>query len=501
MHLIGLDIGTTGCKAALFHDDGTLIASASREYTVDIPHPQWAEQDAERVWSLAQDALRQVIAQAGTHDVAALGLSVQGEAVTPVDEQGRALRPMMLGMDTRTDAQNARLREQFGAEWLFEHTGMPVHTINTLPKLLWLKEHEPDLWKQAAGFRLYEDYLIHHMTGQVAISECLASRTQVYDLRGGRWSARLLDALALDPSRLAPVHPSGTVIAAMRKDLAESLGFAHPPLIVTGGHDQACGALGVGLTRPGLASVSSGTAEVMEVSLAEPALNETLYRANISVYAHVVPGLYVAMTLNHSGGLMLRWFRDTLCQTEIAQAQRSGADPYDLILKEAAPEPSPLLILPHFAGSGTPTFDTASKGAILGLTFATTKTDLAKAILEGLTFELRVNFDLLRAGGVEIDELRAIGGGARSPLWVQLKADVLGVPVAVPRVTDAACWGAALLAGVGAGCYADLAQAAESALRFDQHYVPEAARRALYEPRYALYRDVYPAVSPLNYRL
>ncbi len=216
----------------------------------------------------------------------------------------------------------------------------------------------------------------------------------------------------------------------MKKDLAESLGFARPPLIVTGGHDQACGALGVGLTRPGLASVSTGTAEVMEVSLAEPTLNDTLYRGNISVYAHVVPGLYVAMTLNHSGGLMLRWFRDTLCQMEIAQAQAEGRDAYDLILQDAAPEPSPLLVLPHFAGSGTPTFDTASKGAILGLTFATSKTDLAKAILEGLTFELRVNFDLLRAGGVQIEELRAIGGGARSDLWVQLKADVLGVPVA-----------------------------------------------------------------------
>ena len=224
-------------------------------------------------------------------------------------------------------------------------------------------------------------------------------------------------------------------------------------------------------------------------------LNETLYHGNISVYAHVVSGLYVAMTLNHSGGLLLRWFRDMLCQEEMSQAQASRSDAYDLILQQASPDPSPLLILPHFAGSGTPTFDTASKGAILGLTFSTTKTDLAKAILEGLTFELRVNLDLLRAGGVRIDELRAIGGGARSDLWVQLKADILGVPVGVPRVTEAACWGAALLAGVGAGCFSDLGQAVDRALRFDKHFTPDPARQQQYDARFELYREVYPAVS------
>lgn len=501
MVLIGLDIGTTGCKAALFHQDGTLIGSASREYAVEMPHPQWAEQDPEHVWRLAQETLRQVLVQTGIRDVAAIGLSVQGEAVAPVDRQGRALRPMMLGMDTRTDAQNAWLRDTFGAEWLFEHTGMPVHTINTLPKLLWIKQAEPDLWRSARRFMLYEDFMIRKLTGMVMISACLASRTQLYDLRGSRWSGRILEVLGLDPSRLADARPSGTPAGPMIKALADDLGFARPPLVVTGGHDQACGALGVGLTRPGLANVSTGTAEVMEVSLAEPALNETLHRGNISVYAHVVPGLFVAMTLNHSGGLLLRWFRDTLGREEIAQARRDGSDAYDLILNGASPEPTSLLVLPHFAGSGTPTFDTASKGAILGLTFNTTRTDLAKAILEGLTYELRVNFDLLRDGGVTIDELRAIGGGARSALWTQLKADVLGVTVAVPRVTDAACWGAALLAGLGAGCYADLAQAAEAALHFDHRFTPDPARQTLYDQRYALYRQVYPAVSPINHLL
>ncbi len=501
MQLIGLDIGTTGCKASLFDVSGALLASASREYAVRIPRPGWAEQDAEEVWRLAQEALREAIASIGGEGIGAIGLSVQGEAVMPVDAEGRALRPAILGMDTRTGPQNAWLCDQLGAERLFQLTGMPVHTINTLPKLLWLREHEPQVWASAHRFLLYEDLIIQKMTGQPAISHCLASRTQLYDLRAGRWSPDILALLELDERRLAPVVPSGTPVGRMRPALAESLGLCEPPLVVTGGHDQACGALGVALTRPGLAMVSTGTAEVVEVALGSPALNDTLYRANISCYAHVVPGLYLAMTLNHSGGLLLRWFRDTFCQEEQRRAAESGQDAYDLILSGAGPDPSPLLVLPHFAGSGTPTFDTASKGAILGLTFAAGKTDLAKAILEGLTFELRLNLELLRGSGIAIDELRAIGGGARSPLWLQLKADITGIPVVTPRVTQAACWGAALLAGAGAGYLPHVARAAEASVVLERRFEPDAPRSAAFDARYRLYRRLYPAVAPICHEL
>jgi xylulokinase len=501
VRLVGLDIGTTGCKCVLFDQAGTLLASASREYTVDIPHPLWAEQDAEKVWRLAQDALREALSAARISEVAALGLSVQGEAVMPVDKEGRALRPAILGMDTRTGEQNAWLRSRFGAEYLFAHTGMPVNTVNTLPKLLWLKQYEPDLWDRARRFLLYEDFLIQKMTGQAVISRCLASRTQLYDLFLDGWSPEILQALELEPERLAAVQPSGVAVGPMRSDLARSLGLAKAPLVVTGGHDQACGALGVGLTRLGLAMDSTGTAEVVEVALGTPTLNETLYSGNISVYAHVVDGLYLSMTLNHSGGLLLRWFRDTLGQEERRQAQATGLDAYDLLLQDASPQPTSLLLLPHFAGSGTPTFDTASKGAILGLTLTTDKTDLAKAVLEGLTFELRLNLDLLQEGGVRIDELRAIGGGARSDLWLQLKADITGLPVVAPRITEAAGWGAALLAGMGAGHFTSVAQVAEERLHLERRFEPDTARAACYEERYALYREVYPAVRGILHRL
>lgn len=502
MALLGLDIGTTGCKAHVFDNDLYLIASAKREYPVEIPHPSWAEQDAERVWKLAKECIKESIHKADiSNEITAIGLSVQGEAITPVDKGGNAIRATILGMDTRTDSQNNQLRKEFGAEKLFKHTGMPVHTINTLPKLLWIKENEKDIWNEADKFLLYEDFVINKLTGTTAISKCLASRTQLYDLENEKWSEMILDVLELDLSKLADVFPSGTNVGPMRKELAEELGFSNQPIIATGGHDQACGALGAGLVEPGLAMVSTGTAEVVEVAMDAPHLNQTLYDGNMSIYQHTFPGLYVVMTLNQSGGFVLRWFRDTFCEIEMEKATSGGEDAYDLIFQDAEMAPSPIMILPHFFGSGTPFFDTQSKGAVVGLTFATTKTDFAKAIIEALTMELRLNLEILQDGGILIDELRAIGGGAKSELWLQLKADITGIPVTAPEVTEAAGMGAAVLGGVAAGIFSDLTEVIKTHLKIKKVYKPNLGNKALFDERYAVYKKLYPTVKEINRQL
>jgi len=496
--LLGLDVGTTGCKACLFDTSGELLAIASRELPISFPRPGWAEQGIERVWTLVLEAMREVIAAAGTPEVAAMGLSVHGEAVTPVDANGRALRPTILGMDTRTEPQNDWLREHLGAGFLFGRTGMPVHTINTLPKLLWLREHEPEVWRDADRFVLVEAFLIQRLTGVVATSECLASRTQLFNLVDGGWDRTILDAVELDERRLGELLPSGSPVGRLRAELVEALGLRSAPLVVTGGHDQACGALGAGVTSPGVASVSTGTAEVVEVVMPGPVLKPALAEAGLSVYRHVVPGTYLAMTLNHSGGLSLRWFRDEFCEPQQDEAAATGGDAYELILSDAPDGPTDLLVMPHFAGSGTPRLDPSSRAAIIGLSFATGRGEVARAILEGLTFELRANLDLLAAAGVQVGALRAIGGGARSPLWLQLKADITGIPVAVPRVTEAAGLGAALLAGVGADLFPSAAAAADACLRITETRDPDPAMRRRYEERYALYRGLYPALTPFN---
>jgi len=502
MSTIGLDVGTTGCKAIVFDAAGRILGQGSREYPILTPLPNWAEQDAEQVWRLAWDALSEAVATTRDDPPSALALSVQGEAIIPVDGHGRALRPAILGMDTRTGAENRWLAERFGAEPLFNHTGMPLHTINTLPKLLWLQRHEPDVWKTAERFLLYEDFFLHHLGGRARISHCLASRTQMYDLTAGDWAGDILETCGIDRERLAPLAPEGGgVVGTLRADLASELGLSQEMVLVSGGHDQACASVGSGVVEPGRAMVSTGTAEVVEVAMATPALDPALRQGNISVYRHVVPGLYLAMTLNHSGGLLLRWFRDTLCHWELEQARATGQDPYDRVLANVPEGPTGLLVLPHFSGSGTPLLDTTSKGAILGLTFATTHATIAKAILEGLVFELRVNTDLLKEAGVAIDELHAVGGGARSPLWLQLKADICRIPLRVPQVTEAACLGAALLAGTAAGTYPDLPTAVERTVRLEQRVEPRPESVAAYEERYRLYQQLYPTLIGLQRQL
>jgi len=502
MALMGLDIGTTGCKATVFREDGELVASARREYEVLFPEPGWAEQNAEEVWTLAQECVVEAIWKAkAQRDIAAIGLSVQGEAVMPVDKDGRALRPAILGMDTRTEEQNRWLEERFGRHHLFYRTGMPIHTINTLPKLLWIKMHEPHYWQEAHHFALYEDFFINKMTGCRGISRCLASRTQLYDLEKEEWSEEILSAIGLEPSRLSPLFDSGAPVAPLRSDLASAWGLSNRPLVVAGGHDQACGALGVGLVRPGISMVSTGTAEVVEVALDRPMLGEALERGNISCYVHPLKGLYLAMTLNHSGGLLLRWYRDTFCVDLKQMAIIDGQDPYDLIFGDLPESPSSIMLLPHFSGSGTPWMDTTSKGVILGLTFSTTRKDIALAILEGLTYELRLNLDVLREGGIFVKELRAVGGGARSKRWLELKANITGIPVLVPKVTEAASWGAAMLAGKGAGVFKELSEVAESTLQFVGHYIPDPNQHAIHAQRYLLYKELYPMLIPLLRRL
>jgi xylulokinase len=512
MSVIGLDIGTTGCKAIVFGREWEILGRAAREYPVLTPQVGWAEQDAEQVWRLALDAVAQAVEgshrrniaggdpdQAKTDPPRAMALSVQGEAVIPVDGAGHPLRHAILGMDTRSIAENAWLAEIFDPQVLFRRTGMPMHTINTITKLLWLKRNEPAVWASAVQFLLYEDYFLRRLTGKAVISHCLASRTQMYDLHTSDWATDILDRCEIDPARLAPVQPRhDAAVGMLDKTVARQIGISGDVLLVSGGHDQACAALGSGVIRPGLALVSTGTAEVVEVAMASPVLDESLRKGGISVYRHVAPGLYVAMTLNHSGGMALRWFRDTLCRDLCARAAQTGAEAYDLILAGAPAGPTGLMVLPHFSGAGTPLLDVHSRAAILGLTFGTTQGELAKAILEGLTYELRRNLELLREAGIRLEVLHAVGGGARSETWLQMKADICRVQLRVPQITEAACLGAAMLAAVGAGAEPDIASCVSHAVRFDRTVEPRREQAERYDRRYQLYGKLYPALRPLH---
>jgi xylulokinase len=494
MSLIGLDIGTTGCKAVVFDPEGRMLARAFREYGMVCDAPAKAEQDAEQVWMLAKESLREVAATGSARNTRALSVSVQGDAIIPVDRDFHALRPAILGMDYRSAPQAERCAEMVGAFALFQRTGMRPHPMNSLTKVLLLRELAPAVFARAWKIVTYADFIWGKLGAGAVMDPTMASRTMAFDLAAGEWSRDLHARLDLDINLWSQVAPSGTVVGNLRPALADELGLPCGLALVAGGHDQTCAALGAGVVREGLGVVSTGTAEVLSTAFNRPVLSRAMFEGFYPCYRHVKAGMYFTFGLNHSGGISLRWWRDNFAAPEVADAAACGADPYQLIDERLPEAASPVMVVPHFNGSGTPTCDLAARGAIVGLTLTTTRHEVAKALLEGLCFELRTNLEALRAAGVNVTELVAVGGGARSARWLQLKADILNRPIRTLRCGEAACLGAALLAGTAIGVYASLEEAVRATVQSEREFTPRPDLAAQYQERFAAYATLYPAL-------
>lgn len=495
MALLGLDCGTTGVKALVFAPDGRVLGQAYEEYQLTLPRAGWIELDSDRVW----EAVRRVIQKAVTgHRVTAMSIAVHGEAVTPIAADGRALANSIITFDSRTAPQARWWEDQMGSQRFYRITGHPLHAMGTIHKLMWWRDNEPAIFAEARWFLCYEDLLWYRLGLEPAMGTSLAARTQAYDLTAGTWSTAILDMAGVDAARLASPVPAGTVIGRVT---APDLGLADV-LAVAGGHDQALCALGGGAVRSGLAVNNIGTAEVVTPAFDRPVLSEALRQGNLACYPHAVPGMYVVLGIvAFSSGALLRWYRDRLGAEERAEALQTGRDVYDLIVGGASDGPSPVLVLPHFAGTGTPALDPHGKGALVGLTLSTTRGEIVKGMLDSLTYELRLNLDLLAESGVRVEGLRAIGGGSRSARWLQLKSDILGVPIAALDVSEAGCLGAAILAGTASGAYRSAAEGAEATVRVRAEYEPAPDAAAHYQERYMLYRELYPRLKEISHRL
>ena len=508
-NLIGLDIGTTGCKAVVFSEDGRVSGSAYREYGIDTDGAGKAEQDPELVWRLCREVLAKAVAGSTEKvgkvpDVVALGLSVQGDAIIPLDGNGKPVHPALLGMDYRSAPQAAACEARFGGEALFKRTGMRPHAINSLCKVLWLRESRPDLWARTARVVTYADFISDRLLGGGKgwfIDLTMASRTMAWNLAAGDWDDGLLGELGLSRSLFSDAVPSGTELGILDADLARAFGLAGQVSLVAGGHDQPCGAVGAAVLKDGDAVVSSGTAEVLSTTFSSRADPSSLYSGYYPCYQSALPDRRFTFALNHVGGLLLRWYRDTWCAAESAEALKTGRDAYALIDEGMPAGPSPVMFLPHLNGAGTPSCDPFSRGAVVGLTLATTRGDVAKAILECLAFELALNVEALSAAGVRIDRLSAVGGGAKSPVWLAIKADILGVPIRTLECKEAACLGAAIIAGTGSGVYTSIAEGIRRAVRFEAVYEPDSVSAAAYAERYAVYRNLYGALKPIYERM
>lgn len=501
MKLVGIDIGTTCCKVTVFNPDGAILGYGFREYGMVCDEPAKAEQDAELVYQRMLEACREAVHQAGRSDYFALAVSVQGDAVIPINREGAPLYSAVLGMDYRSAEEAKWCQEKIGSWKLFEHTGMCAHPINSVVKILWIQRHRPDVYRKAWKIVTYSDFLLYRLCRKPVIDMCMASRTMGFDLQKREWASDILDDLGMDLSFLSKIIPSGEVAGELEKEVAEETGLPYSLPVVAGGHDASCASLGAGADHEGIGVLAAGTADVLCTVFSKPQLVSQLFDGMYPCYIHCFNSLYITFSLNHVGGILFHWFRDTLCAEECRHVIELGQDPYDYLVQEAGDRPSPVMVLPHFNGSGNPICDMESKGAIVGLTLGTKRGDLIRAILESLSFELKINVETMEKAGIHIDEIRVVGGGAKSRCWLQVRADILGRPVSTVRVREASCLGAAILAGVATGVYSTVGEGVDRTVEVSEVFEPNERQSAQYNDRFSLYRRLYPLLKEMNRKL
>jgi xylulokinase len=497
MNYMGIDIGSSGCKAAVFNEDGQQLSVANQEYDVIFTDDGGAELDSDKVMEKCYQVIQKCTSQVEKHSIKGLGISSQGEAFTAIGAQGQALCNAMISSDMRSQPSINKWLERFSEEKLYQITGHTAHPMFSLFKLLWQKENKPGVWKDAKMFLCFEDLLQLRLGLEPGIGWPLAGRTMMFDVRKHKWSDEILEMVGIDSKQLAKPAPSGSVVGKVAPKIADELGLSHETFIVTGGHDQPCGALGAGVTKPNIAMYATGTVECITPGFNEVILTEELRKNNLCTYDHAVEGMYVTVAFNLTGGNILKWFRDQFGSKEIAEAKSSGINAYELILNSVPKQPSHLLILPYFTPSGTPYFDTNTKGAIFGLRLSTSRGEFIRALLEGVAFEMRLNLEILEKSHYKINELRAIGGGAKSEIWTQLKADVTGKKITTLNVTEAGCLGVAMLA-----CAADTGKSVNDLAAYWVNPVsvvyPQDETKKWYDDRFKIYRNLYKAVKDIH---
>jgi xylulokinase len=468
-HLVGVDVGTTGVKAVALTPEGRVVARAEHAYPLSTPRPGWAEQDPEDWWRAAEAAVSSL---AG--DAIAIGLTGQMHGLVALDEHDRVLRPAILWNDQRTGDECREIEERVGRERLLELTGNPALTGFTAPKLLWLRRHEPETFARIRRVLLPKDYVRLRLTGEHATDVADASGTLLFDVGARRWSEPMLDALELPAEWLPRSFESPEVSASTATGLP----------VAAGAGDQAASAVGVGVHEPGTTAVTIGTSGVVFAPLPEFAPEP---EGRLHVFCHAVPSRWHAMGVMLSAAGSLRWFRDALAPGES----------FDAVTAEAAEVKAGaegVLFLPYLTGERTPHADPDARGAFVGLAADHGRGVLARAVLEGVAFGLRDSLELLAGLGERPASARVSGGAARSTLWLRIVASVLGIPLERPAVEEGAAFGAALLAGVAGGAFADVAEGVERAVHVRETVEPDPDWARVYDERYERFRAVYPAL-------
>lgn len=491
--ILAVDLGTTAIKTSLFDQRGRLLAKALREYELSTPTASSVELDVEVYWGAFRETVAEILAAhpEAPGQIRALGISAQGETLICADERGEAIRPAIVWLDNRAQDEADELAGHFTNEECYRVTGQ-VSFVPTWPaaKILWLRRHEPDVFRRTASFMLIEDWLIKRLTGIAACEGSLVTSTAYWDFTRRAWWPEMLGYLGIDEGRLPELRESGSPVGPVLPALARELGLDPSTIVCMGALDQAAGAIGVGNIRPGVFSENTGAALAICATVPGPTFDPA---GQMPCHYHGVPGLYMEHTFT-SGGMVLRWYRDTFCQPEIEAARATGRDSYELLGELAAgvaPGCEGLVMLPHLQGAMAPEANPRAKGVLYGFTLRHTKGHFARAIMEAIGCIVRRNLEVIESVGIPVSEIRVLGGGARSPIWNQIKADVTGRPVVTTENEEAACLGAAILAGSAVGVFGSLEQATDQMVVVKQRFEPIPENRAVYEEVYRTYVELY----------
>ena len=495
-YVLGIDIGTTGVKALLVSETGDVTASAIVEYPLLTPRPNWAEQDPQTWWEATVSATRACLEKAraagvGRIQVVAVGLSGQMHGSVFLDGRGEVLRPAILWCDQRTEPQCREIIDTVGFDRLVELTFNTALAGFTAPKILWLRQNEPEVYARVCKVLLPKDYVRWRMSGVFATEVSDASGTLLFDVAERKWSDEMLQALSISREWLPDCFESPEISSYITGEAAEALGLTEGTPVAGGGGDQAAGAVGNGIVRGGLASCVLGTSGVIFWHSDEPVFDPL---GRLHSFCHAVPGKWHLMGVTLSAGGALRWFRDTFCQDEISEARLKGIDPYEIIIENAAgvlPGSEGLIFLPYLAGERTPHADANARGAFLGLSLRHTRAHMARAVLEGVTMSLKDCIELGTGLGVTATQIYLSGGGARSAHWQQIAADIFGIEVARIGVDAGPAYGASILAAVGAGLFDSVEEACAKLIQTVDSRPPDSARSQVYRRLYDLYRPLY----------
>jgi xylulokinase len=489
--LLGIDAGTSSAKAVLLDLRGNLRGVGQAEYPLHHIRPAWVEQDPEDWWQATCNAIHAALARVphGPQRVLAMAVSSQAPTLLPLDRSGKPLRPAMIWMDRRAEAEAAQLTALLGAEEIYRITGNRPDSFYVAARLLWLRNHEPEVMEQTWKFAQVNGYLNYRLTGQLTVDPAHAVLMQMRHYATPEWSEALCSACGVDPAQFPEVMEGHHVQGEVTAGAAAATGLRAGTPVMAGTVDSPSAALEAGVTEPGIAVEMTGTSTVVIIpndrGLTEPAL---------IAMAHALPGMHLLLGAMVSSGGCLRWFRDQLGAPEVQAATQHGTDAFDLLTQQAArvgPGSEGVIFLPYMMGERSPLWHANARGVFFGMSLATSKGALVRSILEGAAFALRHNVEVAARAGAEVREMRSVGGCSRSDVWNQIKADVLGMPVLIPRASVGSPYGAAILAGMGAGAFPDVRRSLAEMVHLDRRFEPNPANHERYTRSYRVYRDIY----------